>query len=1180
MPYPVFPPPPSPVVEVQPYSVDNTNHVNPPSDDSTSALGNESTVDQQVGDRSQTSESRRLSEVPNWPSLLASPDIFLTEFSNPSITPHPGTQLAEYERGIAEASLLGNDLSVRNEMYASPSPWQQNPSGQPLHYQSAGVQSSFHEIDDLSIQTSSAMAVSPGTDGSAIFATKSSTQLQEALRSIAHAPLSTRSNNSLPTASEQDIDTSENVVLGQETFNETPGLNDDAAHQTTQMSNDMKVFDARLVEPLEDVLSELYLFAQQAEQDSLELLDDIPSGTTPLPQPSGGEILVIPVDGVPTQSVPADSLDDIPILGEPIPTDVNLNELPETELPEGELIEETDLTLPESLPQTESGVPAEPIPLPAAGQGDVIELTSDRQIYDTQRRVFIAEGNVEMRVRGSILNADRVQVNLPNKIAVAEGDVFFTRGEQVLRGDRIEYNLVLEEGSVIDARGELFLPGVSTDIQANQTDASSRSDAPPLIDQLARDQPPVQAASAVGGVIFGGSVGSQRGPQSGAGGGEVRQVRFEADTIDFYPGGWEATNVRITNDPFSPPELELRTSQATFRQLSPTRSELVARRPRLVFDQGLSVPLFRRRFVFDENRSNAAALAQFGFDQDDRGGLFIEREFEVLANPIARFSVRPQFFIQRAFDREDDDDGGDFSLADAFGVIANLDITIDGRTSIDSRLELTSFDLADFEDEGRASVRVNRSVLPINLSNRNQPQFHNLTAEYSFRDRLFNGTLGFQTVQETFGLVLTSPQIRLTRDDRFRQGLDLTYQAAIQSVNANVAADSRQDLLGDPPFDSIRATLVRYQLAAQLRQNFIVWQGIPLPATPEEGVKYTPNPVVPFISIIPRIQGIASFYSNGDTQPILTGEVTLRGQFGHFSRPYFDYLGFSLTYRRSTEGSESPFNFDRLNDREVISGSLTAQIYGPFRAGVRTSISLDEDEEFDNSFFLEYSRRTYGIILSFNPDREIGSLGLRISDFNWTGVPERFDGEETDNATGSGVDSTNIDLNDAEDSSTESIPVDDPPADDSDTTANPATDPIEGDVPEIGSPDAESLESESSDAESEDSGLIDVQPIETPSIETNSMLRDSVIPRQQSSIPAWSGYPESDTQTLFDDQTRRAEPVGVPPFETTPIDTTSEESVSIIPRRPSPIPTWPGIFAPESPSTLDDSTQLSEFGPF
>ena len=615
---------------------------------------------------------------------------------------------------------------------------------------------------------------------------------------------------------------------------------------------------------------------------------------------------------------------------------------------------------------------------------DALEVIADQQVYDQERQSFVAEGNALMTFRGALLRADRIQVNLRNRIAVAQGDAVLTRGDQIIRGDRLEYNLVQDQGLIFDAKGEVFLPQASSDFGANRSPTVDTAPEVPLSDRLAADQPVVTAASPGGLQIgFGVSGASGNRNQQGTTGGGVSRIRFEADEIEFTSDGWRATNVRLTNDPFSPPELEVRSRLVTFRRLDENRSELRARNPRLVFDQGLQVPLLRERAIFD-NRDRNPAPFQIGFDQDERGGLFIERPFAIVANELASLTLTPQFFVQQAWENSDDsanpDDTNSVLDPDLYGLLGELDVQFDAKTALRGNMTLTSLDLNNASDDDlRGSVRLQRRILT-SLGD------HILTGEYSFRDRLFNGTLGFQTIQRSFGAVITSPTIPLGDS-----GVELTYQGGIQRVNATVASDRRADLFPEGSLTN-RTTLTRYQVAANLRRNYFLWAGTPLPATRDEGLRYTPNPVVPFVAIAPSVRGVASFYSNGDNQPIVTGQVSLFGQFGHFSRRYFDYLGFNLTYRRSTEGSESPFNFDRVADREVVSGGLTVQLFGPIRVGIQTSISLDQDEEFDNRFTVEYSRRTYGIVLSYNPDREIGTIGLRISDFNWNGTPEPFGG--------------------------------------------------------------------------------------------------------------------------------------------------------------------------------------------
>jgi len=638
---------------------------------------------------------------------------------------------------------------------------------------------------------------------------------------------------------------------------------------------------------------------------------------------------------------------------------------------EGTANEETQTPQPSVTQESQITIPA-----PAAEPVGVLELTADSQEYDEERQVVTAEGNVIVRFQEALLDADRVQINLPNRIMVAEGNVALTRGDQILRGERFEYYFVQDSGVVYDANGELYNASSETDLPQppSPEDSDATAIPRPVSDRIARNLP-LQGVTSPGGYSF--SVGSSLavGPDGSVSGapttgsrGSVNRFRYEADRVDFEGSEAVATNIRITNDPFSPPDLELQAKTARFRRISPLLDEIVASQPRYVFDQGLSLPTFRNRILIDR-RPREPSLFNFGFDDDDRGGLFVESQIEIYNSPRARFTLTPQFFIQRAIFDESPIDPR------AFGFETRLDVTIDPRTSVVGSSAVTSLDLSELEQETRASLRLRRIIgttLP-----------HNLDFEASYRDRLFNGSLGFQTVHSSIGAVLTSPVIPLGKT-----GINLTYQAGIQNINADT---NRLDLL-PVVRDNNRINLTRYQAAASLSKGFLLWRGKGLPATPEAGLRYTPRPVVPYVALSTNLSGVTSLYSNGDNQNSISGSVGLAGQFGHFSRPFFDYTGFNVRFTQVAVGDLSPFLFDRVADTSILSGGITQQLYGPVRLGFQTSLNLDTGQEISTDYFLEYRRRAYNIVLRFNPVQGLGSVSLQVSDFNWTGNPGRFDG--------------------------------------------------------------------------------------------------------------------------------------------------------------------------------------------
>jgi len=615
---------------------------------------------------------------------------------------------------------------------------------------------------------------------------------------------------------------------------------------------------------------------------------------------------------------------------------------------------------------------------------EVVEVIADRQEYDRVSEVITAEGNVVMRFAQSVMECDRLEINLKDRIAVATGKVVLERGKQVLRGNKFEYYFVADRGVVFNAGGEINRSSLTQDIDVSQELAPNNTILDrALSDRLVTRQPIGQVTASDG---FNARVGSNRGldflEDDGATGGTVNRLRFSAARIDFEGTDWEATNLSLTNDPFSPPELELRSNRASFERLSSSRSKLSTSKSRLVIDDRFTVPLLLSAFVFDD-RPSRPGLFNIAFDGDERGGFYVERSWTILNNTNFNWKITPQYFLQRAlfptaFRFSDSDQGGLLNSA-VFGLKNNFDLLFGSRTTLDTSFSLTSFELSDLEDNLRAKIALQQKV-----GNLENP--HRFALEYNFQERLFNGSLGFQRVRNSIGGIVTSPNFAIANT-----GINLRYQASIQNINSDT---DRQNLLASDR-ENDRLNLTRYQGAILINKGFSIWTGKALPSTKEQGLRYSPVPVVPYLELVTGIQGVASFYSNGDRQPLLEGTIGLQGQLGHFSRSWLDYTGFKLSYSQNIRGDESPFLFDRVVDRQRLELGITQQIYGPIRLGFNTSFDLNDNDEISTDYFLEYSRRTHNITLRYNPVLELGSFSFRISDFNWSGDPQPFRDEIT-----------------------------------------------------------------------------------------------------------------------------------------------------------------------------------------
>ena len=624
-----------------------------------------------------------------------------------------------------------------------------------------------------------------------------------------------------------------------------------------------------------------------------------------------------------------------------------------------------------TIPNPEGFAPSIPIE-----ELEVVEVLADKQEYNQRQGTISATGNVVLRYAGSVVTSDRLELDLNKQVVIARDNVVLERGEQVLRGEKFEYYLAKDSGVIFNAGGEIYQPSLGRDTDLQTAPNATIYDRG-LSDRLLDNQPlgEVTSTGEIGGTL--GSSDFELLDTPNTPGGQVNRLRFQAERVNFDADTWTATNLSLTNDPFSPPELELRAETASFQKLDELRGKLSTAKSKLVVDDSFKIPLLVGGFVLDD-RPRRPGLFSVGFDGDERGGLYIERTWNLLRGDSYSWNVTPQYFVQRAiapttFGFSEAEQGGLLD-PDVFGVSSRVLATLAPRTSFETNVELAGLDFSEVSDNLRGKAELEQTA-----GNPENP--YKFSLEYNFRDRLFNGSLGFQTVRNSLGGVITSPDIALGNT-----GVVLRYQGSIQNINADT---DRADLLAAER-DSDRINLSRFQGAAFLNKNFSLWRGEPLASTQELGLRYSPVPIVPYIDLFSAVSGVNSLYSNGDSQLSLEGTVGVQGQLGHFSRDWLDYTGFKLSYGQNLRGDESPFLFDRLVDRQTLTIGINQQIYKSIRLGWQTAIDLEDSDTISTDYTIEYSRRTHNISLRYNPVLDIGSISLQVSGFNWSGKPQPF----------------------------------------------------------------------------------------------------------------------------------------------------------------------------------------------
>jgi hypothetical protein len=602
-----------------------------------------------------------------------------------------------------------------------------------------------------------------------------------------------------------------------------------------------------------------------------------------------------------------------------------------------------------------------------------VELNAEQQEFDNNTQVITATGKVLLRFNKAILYADRLRVDLNTKIAIAEGNVTLIRGRQILYGSQFEYNFEDDKGRVTQARGDIYQPTLVTDLNVipkagRSTTAGDKPFPEPLLSDSLRNNQPltnIKSTSSTG-VVVGNEKDIEYQPTLKPKG-TINRLRFQADKIDFVADRITADKVRITNDPFSPPELQVKADRAQFRIVNSDEDEVTATNPRITVENNFDIPLIRDKLVLNKIGKEPNPFG-FGFDADERGGFFLENTFYPIFNRQIRLTVTPQYFIQRAVT------GLKLFDPSVVGAKANLE----ANTGPDTTLQ-ASASLAGVTPNNLSNTFRGKAALKQNLNLFQLP--HLFTGEAVYRDRIFNGSLGFQDVQSSIGGVLTSPVIPIGNT-----GINLDYQVGAQVISANT---DRQSLLKANRSSDL-VVLNRYQTAANITKGFRLWEGKGLPPNQKETYNYSPVPVVPYLQLNTGLQGALSSYSNGENQSALGYNVGIQGQFGNFSQSSFDYTGFNLNYFQRFRNNSSPFLFDRVVDNRTLSGGISQQISGPVRAGIQSSVNLDNGKQISTDYYIEYSRRTYNLIIRYNPTLGLGTIGFRLNDFNWDGVTPNF----------------------------------------------------------------------------------------------------------------------------------------------------------------------------------------------
>ncbi len=518
----------------------------------------------------------------------------------------------------------------------------------------------------------------------------------------------------------------------------------------------------------------------------------------------------------------------------------------------------------------------------------------------------------------------------------AEGNVELAFGAATLRADRLSVDL---QAQTVTATGNIEIELGRQRLQGDRLDYDLKSETGELL--KARGLLDIENVDTLN--------------LAGTTTPEANLVRFTAERIALTSAGWVGETVRITNDPLDPPELEIEAERTTVTILPSGESVAIATGANLVFDQRFRLPSFVNRLRLD----TLGRRPPITIDFDNRdGGLQVQQNFELLEEPRFSLVLSPKLIPQRL-------------IADPDGILAGLGVDLEFQVrhlnNHISRLfiEVNGLIINQLDERTRGVLS---HQIPLGRGN--------LSLSYRYRQRFGTEFTGTQTVRHMTGVSYDSPRWELGSSEIFA------------SVNASadwITARGEQFITASPTAAladaSPEISLGRLRLDASLSRRIPLWLGNVVDDL--SLLRFSSEPVQPGVWLNAGVTASHAGYTDGKTQSYLLGSIGVETVLGNFIDDSFDFTQFQVTYSNGFLSGASPFFFDRLTASERLRVGILQQLYGPIRIGAETVIDLNTRRQLDTTYSLSYDRRTYGVLLRYNPVQEAGSVQLRVSDFNW-----------------------------------------------------------------------------------------------------------------------------------------------------------------------------------------------------
>jgi hypothetical protein len=718
---------------------------------------------------------------------------------------------------------------------------------------------------------------------------------------------------------------------------------------------------------------------------------------------------------------------------------------------------------------------------------------------DAERRVLVAEGDVEARFQGWLLLADRVEVIEPSRTVYATGRLRLYKGNQMLQASRLRYSQLEGSGELDDIYGVIDQEAVDRELNALRQPADPQSDnlereepdkgfacpelrshsdqrpvlgllpprwepmpsmpaprgcpgadepiPPRALDELLRSlsgpggssvaestaEQPIRTTldsgreqrrttvqplhqpqdQRVQGVRFRQAVDTsikldlvavidseEETSTSGPRGvsiyrrpkpsrGKLNRLRFQASNLAIRGNRWSAREVAFTNDPFTPAQSWTIGYQVEAQFEGDGITRIQARRTRILLSNRLTLPGINRAVIGED-----ALQLTIDTDKRDRDGIYLGYNLPTLRiGEKGKLNLQPQFMLQRTIQGRTESYTApgkslagqrvnqDLRAGDLFGLTGVLDLPID-RFRLQADTSLSTLSPDNLAAGTRSIVRL---VTPLGLAGHSSSQGQLFG---SYRERIYNGSLGLQTLVYSYGGQLEG-SLRFNPDpaDPGNDQRRTPYFGPVELDWRAVAGNYQASLFATDQLD----TQWRGRLNAGLSSSLRLWQASLDPERTElSALRYAAEPVRPGLALNFGLASSLARYEEGARQNTLTlfggPAITL----GRFRRPWFDYSQLAVLVGGTLRDGRSPFGFDRAVDLGTLSFRAAQQLYGPLVLEAGATVNIDTNSRFygDVSYsYLELKllQRSYEFGVYYSPYDKIGGIRIRLNDFSFRG---------------------------------------------------------------------------------------------------------------------------------------------------------------------------------------------------